>query len=67
VPIWSRHLAKDINVLEKFKEGPLITSISTLTYEARLEELDLYSLFCRRQRGPMVNLNVQDLAILSLH
>ena len=32
----------------------LITSISTLTYEARLEELDLYSLFCRRQRGDLI-------------
>jgi len=32
----------------------LITSISTLTYEARLEELDLYSLLCRRQRGDLI-------------
>ena len=32
----------------------LITFISTLTYEARLEELDLYSLFCQRQRGDLI-------------
>ena len=43
-PIWSPHLAKDIDVLEKVQRRAtkLITSISTLTYEARLEELDLY-------------------------
>ena len=55
-PIWSPHLAKDIDALEKVQRRAttLITSISTLTYEARLEELDLYSLFCRRQRGDLI-------------
>jgi len=43
-------------VLEKVlrRATKLITSISTLTYEAKLEELDLYSLFCRRQRGDLI-------------
>ena len=55
-PIWSPHLAKDIDVLEKLQRRAtkLITSISTLTYEARLQELDLYSLFCRRQRSDLI-------------
>ena len=55
-PIWSPHLAKHIEVLEKVRRRAteLITSISTLTYEARLEELDLYSLFCWRQRGDLI-------------
>ena len=55
-PIWSPHLAKDIGVLEKVQRRTtkLIPSISTLSYEARLQELDLHSLFCRRQRGDLI-------------
>ena len=55
-PIWSPHLAKDIDVLEKVQRRAtkLIPSISTLSYEARLQELDLHSLFCRRQRGDLI-------------
>ena len=54
--IWSPHLAKDIDILEKVQRRAtkLITSISTLTYEARLEKLQLYSLYCRRQRGDLI-------------
>ena len=41
--IRSPYLAKDINVLEKVQRraAELIISISTLTYDAGLEELDL--------------------------
>ena len=55
-PIWSPHLAKDIDVLEKVQRRAtkLIPSISTLSYEGRLQELDLHSLFCRRQRGDLI-------------
>jgi len=55
-PIWSPHLAKDIDVLEKVQRRAtkLITSISTLSYECRLRELDLHSLYCRRQRGDLI-------------
>jgi len=55
-PIWSPHLAKDINILERVQRRAteLITSISTLTYEVRLEKLQLYSLYCRRQRGDLI-------------
>ena len=55
-PIWSPHLAKDIDVIQKVQRRAtkLIPSISTLSYEARLEELDLHSLFCRRQRGDLI-------------
>jgi len=55
-PIWSPHLAKDINVLEKLQRRAtkLIPFLSTLCYEARLQELDLYSLFCWGQRGDLI-------------
>jgi len=55
-PIWSPHLPKDNDILEREQRRAtkLITSISTLTYEARLEKLQLYSLYCRRQRVDLI-------------
>ena len=55
-PIWNPHFAKDIDVLEKVRRRVTkpIPSITTLSYEARLEELNIHSLFCRRQRGDLI-------------
>jgi len=55
-PIWSPHLAADIDVLEKVQRRAtkLIPSVSTLPYEVRLEKLDIHSLYCRRQRGDLI-------------
>jgi len=51
--IWS---PKDIEILDRVQRRAtkLITSISTLNYEARLEKLQLYSFYCRRQRGDLI-------------
>jgi len=54
--IWSPHLARDIDTLEKVQRRAtkLVPSISTLSYELRLNALNLYSLYCRRQRGDLI-------------
>ena len=55
-PIWNPHFAKDIDVLEKVQRRvtKLIPSITILSYEARLEELNIHSPLCRRQRGDLI-------------
>ena len=56
-PIWNPHFAKDIHdVLEKVQRRAtkLIPSISTQPYEARLAKLNLHSLYCRQQRGDLI-------------
>ena len=55
-PIWNPHFAKDIDVLEKIQRRAtkLIPSISTQPYETRLAKLNLHSLYCRRQRGDLI-------------
>ena len=59
--IWNPHFAKvidvlDIDVLEKVQRRAtkLIPSISTQPYEARLAKLNLHLLYCRRQRGDLI-------------
>ena len=42
VQVWDPYLVKDIH------------GLSHLSYENRLEKLDQYSLFCRRQRGYLI-------------
>ena len=50
------YLAKDIDLLEKVQRRAtrLLPNISKLPYETRLERLGLYSLYCRRQRGDLI-------------
>ena len=56
VPIWSPYLAKDTDALEwvQHRATKLVKSLSTLPYEDRLISLQLQSLYCRRQRGDLI-------------
>ena len=56
IQVWSPYLAKDIDLLEKVQRRAtkLLPSLSNLPYESRLEKLDLYSLYCRRKRGDLI-------------
>ena len=55
-PIWNPHYCKDIDTLEKVQRRAtkLVPSISTLSYEFRLNQLQLHSLYCRRQRSDLI-------------
>ena len=56
VQSWSPYLARDIDTLEKVQRRATkhLRGLAHLNYESRLEILDLYSLYCRRQRGDMI-------------
>ena len=56
IQVWSPYLAKDIDLLEKVQRRAtkLLPSLFDLSYETRLERLGLYSLYCRRQRGDLI-------------
>ena len=52
-PIWNPYFAKDIDILENVQRRAtkLLPSITSLSYESRLRYLNIYSFYCRRQRG----------------
>ena len=56
VPIWSPYYVKDIEILEKVQKRAtkLVRGHNNLPYGQRLRSLDIYSLFCRRQRGDLI-------------
>ena len=56
VSIWNPYLAKSIDKLEQIQQRAmkLVSEIAHLPYEARLQYLNLYSLYCRRQRDLIV-------------
>ena len=56
VQFWSPYLAKDVDTLEKVQRHATkcLQGLAHLTYESRLETLDLYSLYCRHQRDDMI-------------
>ena len=53
VSIWNPYLAKNIDKLEQ-RAMKLVSEIAHLPYEARLQYLNLHSLYCRRQRGDLI-------------
>ena len=55
-PIWNPRYCKDIDTLEKVQRRAtkLVPSISALSYESRLNQLQLHSLYCRRQRSDLI-------------
>jgi len=52
----SQSTLQDIDTLEKVQRRAtkLVPSISTLPYESCLDTLNLHSLYCRRQRGGLI-------------
>ena len=56
IPSWSPYLAKDIDLFEKIQHcaTKLVSDISSLAYTDRLRCLGLYSLYCQRQRGDLI-------------
>ena len=58
VPVWSPFLKSDCDNIERIKHNAtkLIPSIRNLSYEKRLEALNLTTLVERRQRGDLIQL-----------
>ena len=56
VQLWSPYLARDIDAIEKVQRRAtkLVSELVKLPYESRLRELGIYSLYCRRQRGDLI-------------
>jgi hypothetical protein len=56
VQSWCPYYKKDIKELEKVQRRAtkLIPSIKQMSYEDRLRSLNMYSLYCRRQRGDLI-------------
>lgn len=58
VQFWSPYLKKDIESIERVQHRAtkLITGISSLSYEERLEKLNMFTLERRRTRGDLIQL-----------
>ena len=56
VQLWCPYLAGDIDTLERVQRRAtkLVPEFSKLPYESRLRKLDIYSLYCRRKRGDLI-------------
>ena len=56
VQAWSPYYAKDIDLLEKVQHRAtkLLPQLANLPYQQRIQNLNMYSLYCRRQRGDLI-------------
>ena len=56
VSIWDLYLARNIDKLERIQQRAtkLVPELAHLPYKARLQHLHLYYLYCRRQRGDLI-------------
>ena len=56
VQAWSPYYAKDIDMLEKIQHRAtkLIPQLANLPYEERIQNLNMYSLYCRHERGDLI-------------
>ena len=56
IQAWSPYYAKDIDMLEKIQHRAtkLVPHLSNLPYKEQIQTLNLYSLYCRRQRGNLI-------------
>ena len=55
VQLWSPYLARDIDTLEIQRWATkLVSELVRLPYETRLRKLGIYSLYCRQQRGDLI-------------
>ena len=56
VQAWSPYYAKDIDMLEKtqHRATKLMPQLANLPYEERIQNLNMYSLYCRCERGDLI-------------
>ena len=56
VQLWSPYYVRDIDNLEQVQRRAtkLVNEFTKLSYENRLKKLGIYSLYCRRQRGDLI-------------
>ena len=57
VQVWNPYYAKDIDLLEKSNTvlpNLFLNYVVDLSYEERHKQLNLHSLYCRRQRGDLI-------------
>lgn len=66
--VWSPHLKKHVNKLEKIQRSVtrLVPSLREMSYEGRLEKLNLPSLKERRERGDMIMMYKCTLGLVKL-
>ena len=56
IQAWNPYYAKDIDLLEKVQHRAtkLLPQLANLPYQERIQNLNIYSLYCRRQRGDLI-------------
>ena len=56
VQLWSPYYVRDIDNLERVQRRAtkLVNEFTKLSYENRLKKLGIYSLYCRRQHGDLI-------------
>jgi len=56
IQAWNPYYAKDIDLLEKIQHWAtkLILQLANLPYKERIQNLNLYSLYCRRKRVNLI-------------